>query len=194
MSTFQITALLLTIVWLVIVVQFRRSGIVLVGGLLAIGLYTLWAVVSHKVTVSELGLGAPRSWLFTIALALVWLGLMLAYSPLADRLATRWVAQPPTLDSFRAIQQSAGKLIGGIIVAWVLGGVLEEVIARGIVLKSVAALLSLWLAGPIAIGIAVCVAAIGAGVIHLYQGPRAMVIITQLSILFGILFVVSGYN
>jgi membrane protease YdiL (CAAX protease family) len=29
---------------------------------------------------------------------------------------------------------------------------------------------------------------------HSYQGPRAMLLITQLSLLLGVLFVVSGYN
>ena len=47
---------------------------------------------------------------------------------------------------------------------------------------------------PLAAGIAICIAALGAGLIHLYQGPRAALIITQLSVLFGVLFVVSGYN
>lgn len=42
--------------------------------------------------------------------------------------------------------------------------------------------------------VAVCTAALGAGVMHAYQGLRAVVIITQLSVLFGVLFVVSGYN
>ncbi len=50
------------------------------------------------------------------------------------------------------------------------------------------------LSAPVAAGIAICVAAAGAGMMHFYQGPRAMVIIAQLSILFGILFVVSGHN
>jgi len=119
---------------------------------------------------------------------------MLAYSPLADWLATRWIDKPPTLESFRGIQQSRAKLIAGIVVAWMLGGILEELVFRGIVLKSVESLLSGWLIEPIATAIAVCTAALGAGVIHFYQGPRAMVIITQLSVLFGVLFVVTGYN
>ena len=50
------------------------------------------------------------------------------------------------------------------------------------------------LAEPIAVGVAVGTAALGAGVVHFYQGPRAVVIITQLSVLFGVLFVLSGYN
>ncbi len=29
---------------------------------------------------------------------------------------------------------------------------------------------------------------------HLYQGLRAVIIVTQLSVLFGVLFVGSGYN
>lgn len=67
---------------------------------------------------------------------------MLAYSPLADWLATRWIDKPPTLESFRGIQQSRAKLIAGIVVAWMLGGILEELAFRGIVLKSVESLLS----------------------------------------------------
>ena len=194
MITFQKVGLLLTAIYIVVVVvRFRRSSVVLIGGLVALGLYTLVALAYGQVTLSEIGLGS-HSWLPTIGFALVWLGLMLAYSPLADRLASRWFQKPPTLGTFRAIQESTAKLIAGIVVAWMLGGFLEELVFRGIVLRSVASLMSAWLAAPIAIAIAVCVAALGAGLMHLYQGPRATVIVTQLSVLFGILFVVSGYN
>jgi membrane protease YdiL (CAAX protease family) len=130
----------------------------------------------------------------TIGFALAWLALMLAYSPLADRIATRLVSKPPTLGAFGVLQQSRSKLLVGIIVAWVFGGFLEELIFRGIILQSIKRLLSPLLVEPMATGIAVCIAAIGAGIVHLYQGPRAAIIITQLSVLFGILFVVSGYN
>ena len=194
-TTFQQTALLLTVIWLVmVVVRFRRSIVVLIGGLLAFGLFTLVAFAYGRVTLDELGLGIANSWLPTIGVAFAWLALMVAYSPFADWLATRLVDKPPTLESFRVIQQSKGKLIAGIVVAWVLGGILEELIFRGIALRSVKALLTAWLIEPVATGVAVCTAALGAGVIHFYQGPRAMVIITQLSVLFGLLFVVSGYN
>jgi len=194
-TTFQQTALLLTVIWLgMVVVRFRRSSSVLIGGLFAIGLYTLVAFAYGKVTLDELGLGIPILWLPTTGFALACLGVMVAYSPLADRLATRWFDKPPTLESFGVIQQSKGKLIAGIVVAWVLGGILEELIARGIVLRSVESLLTPWLIGPIATGVAVCIAALGAGLMHFYQGPRAVVIITQLSVTFGVLFVVSGYN
>lgn len=195
MTHFQQSALILVVIWLVlVVVRFRRSMIVLIGGLFAIGLVTLVGFASGKVTLDELGLGNAISWLPTIGFALAWLVLMVAYSPLADRLATRWFDKPPTLESFGVIQQSRAKLIVGIVVAWVLGGILEELIARGIVLKSVQSLLTPWLTEPIATGVAISIAALGAGLMHFYQGPRAVVIITQLSVLFGLLFVVSGCN
>ncbi|MGE5397995.1 MAG: CPBP family intramembrane glutamic endopeptidase [Chitinophagales bacterium] len=195
MITFQNIALLLIVIWLVLImVWFRRASIVLVGGLLFIGLFTILALAYDQVTLNELGLGFPNSWVLTIGVAIVWLGLMLAYSPLADKLASQWFRRLPTLESFRVIQQSKGKLILGIVVAWLLGGVLEELIARGIVLKSIDLLLTPYLFKPIAIGVAICAAGLGAGVFHLYQGPRATAIVTQLSILFGLLFVISGYN
>jgi CAAX protease family protein len=141
-----------------------------------------------------LGLGTSVSWPSTVGLAAAWLALMLAVSPLADRIATRWVAQPPHLDTFRSLQQSRAKLVLGIVVAWILGGFLEELVFRGIVLQAIEGALSVRLVAAVATAIAVCGAALGAGVLHLYQGLRAAIIITQLSVLFGLLFIVSGHN
>jgi uncharacterized protein len=195
MTAFQQYALLLIAIWIVIVVvRFRRSTIVLTGGLLAISLFTLFAFLCHDVSIQQLGLGLPESWLATIGFAVAWLALMLAHSPLADRLATRWFAKPPNLKAFRALQQSRIKLLIGIVVAWILGGFLEELVFRGIVLQAIEALMAPTLGGLMAVVVAVCTAAAGAGLMHLYQGPRAAIIITQLSVLFGVLFVVSGHN
>lgn len=142
----------------------------------------------------SLGLSPAPSWPTTIAWVAVWLGLMLAYSPVADKIASRLVSKPPTLNAFRGLQQSKAKLIAGIVLAWVLGGFLEELIFRGIVLQWIAARLSEWIALPVALALAICGAALGAGILHLYQGVRGAGIITQLSVLFGLLFVVSGRN
>jgi uncharacterized protein len=194
-STFQLVAFILITVWLVLVVVFfRRSRLVLIGGLALVGVFTLAGVASGAVTWQQLGLGKPASWLLTVILALVWLLVLLAYSPVADRLASRWFAEPPKLDDFEAIRKSKTNLIAGILLAWLLGGVLEELAARGIVLNSLRSLLSPYLGALTVVVVSVLVAALGAGLMHLYQGPRAVVIITQLSVLFGLLFVVSGYN
>jgi CAAX protease family protein len=142
----------------------------------------------------DFGLNTPVSWVATLGSAAVGLAVILAYSPLADRIATRWVARPPNLAAFRTLQQSRAKLAAGIIVAWVLGGFLEEIVFRGVVLRNVESWLSTGTPAPVATGVAVGGAAIGAGLLHLYQRLRAALIVTQLSLLFGVLYVVSGRN
>jgi len=195
LTDFQLTAVALIAIWLTLVaIRFRRSTIVLTGGMFVVGLYTMIALIDHRLTTRALGLSASASWPSTIAFAAGWLALMLAYSPVADRIATRWVAKPPDLRTFSMLQQSTLKLLIGIVVAWLLGGFLEELIFRGILLQSIEALIAPRFAMPLAAAVAIVVAAIGAGVIHLYQGLRAAIIITQLSMLFGLLFVVSGHN
>jgi uncharacterized protein len=189
---FQQYALLLIGIWLFAVfVRFRRSTIVLIGGLLTVGLSTSIALICHQASLQDFGLRIPIPWISTIVFATAWLVLMLVYSPLADRIATRWFAKPPTLGAFRSIQRSTIKLIAGIVITWVLGAFLEELTFRGIVLKMVEAQLCTLLPMRIAAAISICIAATGAGIIHLYQGPRAAFIITQLSTLFGLLFVLS---
>jgi uncharacterized protein len=150
--------------------------------------------VGGSAMLSEVGLTLPSSWFFTIAWAAAWTALMLAYSPFADWTATKLFVAPPTLGAFRAIQESRVKLLIGIVVAWLLGGFLEELVFRGVVLRAVELGLAPLAPHWIATSAAVVVAAIGAAIVHWYQGPRAMVIIMQLSVLFGVLFVVSGHN
>ena len=46
----------------------------------------------------------------------------------------------------------------------------------------------------VATTLAVLAAALVAGLLHLYQGKRAALVIVQLSVLFGVLFVLTGRN
>lgn len=139
------------------------------------------------------GLNAPGSWLFAVGFALVWLGLMLFYSPVADRLATKLFSKPPTLNAFKVIQGSRSRLAMGIAAAWALSA-LEEIVLRGIILNSIEKQMAPGIGAPAAAVIGIIAAAIVALVAHLYQGPRAAVTVAQLSVLFGALFVFSGYN
>lgn len=195
LTSFEPTAVALITIWLALVgIRFRRSTLVLTGGMFLVAFYAMVAMTDHQLSLRALGLNASASWLSTIAFAIGWLAVMLAYSPVADRIATRWVAKPPNLRAFSALQESTIKLLLGIVVAWFLGGFLEELIFRGILLQSIEALTAPVFTMPFAAALAIVVAALGAGVIHLYQGLRAALIITQLSMLFGLLFVVSGHN
>jgi CAAX protease family protein len=138
-------------------------------------------------------ISATPSWAATAG-AIVWALAMLALTPVADWIASRWIRKPPTLDVFRQLQQSRAKLIIGIVIAWMLGAFLEELVFRGVIQQWVEQNVAGMVPLSAATVVAVVVAAVGAGVLHLYQGLRAAVIITQLSVLFGVLFVVSGRN
>jgi membrane protease YdiL (CAAX protease family) len=123
-------------------------------------------------------LSGVEPWTATIAFALEWRGLVWACSRLADCIATYLVREPPTLDAFRILQRSRIMLILGIVVAWIIGGFLEELTFRAILLRSVESAMSALLPAAVAAGIAGGGAAAGAGVIHLHQGLRAAIIVT----------------
>lgn len=114
MTTFQQVALLLIAIWFtLIVIHFSRSTTILVVGLIVIGLYTLVSLFLGQIKLVNLGL--RPFWLPAISFAVVGLVISLAYSPLADKIASRWFEKPPTLDSFRAVQQSKINLVIGIL-------------------------------------------------------------------------------
>jgi membrane protease YdiL (CAAX protease family) len=192
MTLFQQAFLGLALAWLAAVaVRFRRSTPVLLGGLIGLGVLAAAGLATGQTSLRALGLGTPASLLQTGAFALGGLAVLLAASPVADRIASTFLKAPPNLRAFRAIQASPGRLVLGIAVAWALGGFLEELVFRGVILQAVETALH---GGPVSSAVAVLAAALGAGVIHLYQGPRAAAIITQLSVLFGVVFVMSGHN
>ena len=102
MTAFELSALVSTGVWLLLtLIWFRRSRIVLVGGLLVLGLYSGVALAFGMVRLSDLGLSVPKSWLMEAGLCLAGLALALAYSPIADRIAARWFKKPPELGAFK---------------------------------------------------------------------------------------------
>ena len=166
----------------------------ILGGLVAVGVAVVVALLTGAVHPADLGLGRPRPWPATVAVALGWLALLLAYSPMADALARRWFPERPKLAAFDPIRRSRIALAAGIVAAWVLGGFLEELALRGVVVQYLDRWLAPVLGAAPAATVAVLVAAAGAAVGHLYQGRRAAVVIFQLSALLGVLMVVSGHN
>jgi len=195
MTAFRIIAAVFVLAWLAVVgVRFRHSKPVLVGGLAIVGAAAGAAMLAGAVKPDAFGLGRPDSWLLTVVVAVAWALVMLAYSPLADALARRRFPDPPDLSAFDALRRSRTMLVVGIMVAWVLGGFLEELTFRGVLLPAIDAWLSPVLPRWAAAAAAILAAAAGAAVIHLYQGRRAVLVIGQLSVLFGILMVLSDNN
>ena len=163
--------------------------------------------LSDKVAANRAASVIPISWWRVVVFAAAWTAIMFAYSPLARQVErqlepdsssqdqTLWLVPTPS-------RSPEVKLIARYRSRWVLGGwgclcrrsddwwFQEESILKSLWRRIVVRMAHV----PIATAVAVCIAALGAGLIHFYQGPRAMVIITQLSILFGVLFVIGGYN
>lgn len=192
MSPFQLWGLIGAGLWLgATALWFRRSTPVLIGGLVAIALYAAAAMALGWINPGDLGL-RRASVLETVGYALAWLGVMLLASPVADRFASALFKKPPTLGAFKALQQSRARLITGIALAWLLGGVLEELALRGLIYNAVE-----WGLDPLGDGatiIAILVTSLAAWVLHLYQGLRAALIVALLSALFSILYTVAHYS
>lgn len=66
MTAFQQVSLALTAIWFaLIMLRFRRSTVALVAGLVVVGGYTIVSLIAGKVSLTELGMDASRSWLAT---------------------------------------------------------------------------------------------------------------------------------
>lgn len=195
MTLFQQVALAWTALWLLAVgLWFRTSPRVMLGGLVSIIGLVGAALLLEWTSLEALGLSGPVSWPKTLAFAVGGLAVMVAWSPVADRIATRFFPRPPDLKAFRALQQSPAKLAMGLVFAWIFGGVFEELALRAVVLQAVDAGLGGFTPQAVSVGAGVLAAAFGGWILHLYQGPRAAFIIAQLSVLFGLVFVLSGHD
>lgn len=181
----------MTAVWLAclfsVFIPFSRKwpAILIVPMLGALPL--LWLA---EVSAETLRLAVPPG-MSDVVIALTAAMVLLSVSPLLDRAASLIFAEPPRLDAFDAIALSPIHLAGGIVIAWVLGGFIEEILLRGVILSTVLEA-GLPFPGGVVNAFAVSVAAIAGGLAHYYQGPRAMLIITMLSMAFGGVFVLSG--
>jgi hypothetical protein len=107
MSVFQFWGLMGAVIWLAVTgLWFRRSTLMLVGGLVIIALYAAASVALDQASLAELGLG-PAPVRGTIAAAVLWLLVMLGASPIADRFASAVFKKPPTLGTSRRCSSPA---------------------------------------------------------------------------------------
>ena len=164
------------------VVRFLRSTVVLTGGLVLVALFTL---TDDAVSLQELGLSTSVSWLKTAGLAVAWLALMLGYSPMADRFATNGLPVRRLSARFAPCRDRGANWPPASSSCGRLADFSRNWCSAESVLHSIEASASARLAAPPAIAVPVgAAAALGAGVIHLYEGPRAAIFVTQLAVLF----------
>jgi membrane protease YdiL (CAAX protease family) len=116
------------------------------------GWISLWL---RKISWRYLGLRRPISWLSTITIgAITGVVYQLIELWLIDPLLVRLVNEPFDLSQFEAIRGSIPSLVVWVIVAWILGGVAEEMVFRGYLLNRFADLVGHnragWVAGALA--------------------------------------------
>ncbi len=142
--------------------------------------------------ITDAGLGPPVSWPMTLEWALGWLVLMLVATPVADWIAGRFFR--PRADLGTAPRPTPGRVFLALIAALIVGGLIEETVLRGLVLRwaEYQVACRFGLGAGIAGGIGA--AAIIGGLVRLYRGTRAALTALQLSALLGGLYVLSGYD
>lgn len=151
----------------------------------------VWWFSGREVT--DLGLGWPPPSLSTPAMALLLVFILLYALDVGSELATpalrrrtydRWVMDMPFLPA-KSVEWLHFNFLS------LSAGICEEIVFRGFFITYLYSLLQ-FLSGTTAQWLAVLVPAIIFGIVHYYQGWKAMLKISLMAILFGYIFVETG--
>lgn len=159
-------------------------------GLWAMALVVLlvWYFSDREVT--DLGLGWPPPSLTTTSIVLLWVFILLYALDVSSELATpelrrrtydRWVLDMPFLPA-KSIEWLHFNFLS------LSAGICEEIVFRGFFITYLYSLLQ-FLSTSTAQWLAILVPAIIFGIVHYYQGWKAMLKISLMAILFGYIFV-----
>jgi hypothetical protein len=130
-----------------------------------------------------------RWWLESVAWAFAWLVVLLAYRPVAYRLAAR------CFDTVSRTERAGANVSAGFEIAraWLLSAIAAELLLRFLLVQGVAFVL--WRRGmpqSAAAATGVVVAAAVTGAAHRARGPQAAFVAAQFSLLYGLLYFASG--
>jgi membrane protease YdiL (CAAX protease family) len=141
---------------------------------------------------SDLGVRRPRSWGKTILIGISvgiisQLFTLLVLIPLLQQTNI----EPLDYSRFKTLNGNIGLLLMYLTISWTTAGFGEEVIYRGFLMGHFARLF-----GGKKIGwwVSLIVVSILFALVHAYQGPMGMILIIFPAILFGVVYIVSGFN
>jgi len=151
------------------------------------------AVVGRKVgSFRDMGIRSPASWPKLLGTTLLYgVVIQFASTVLIEPLLERITGSTVDISALDGIRGNFVMCLAWIAVGWVMGGFLEEFTFRGFVVTRVHKLLG---SRPTAIWIAILAAAVPFGIAHMYQGPAGMIGTGLIGFLFGVIFLVHGYN
>jgi membrane protease YdiL (CAAX protease family) len=143
----------------------------------------------RKGSFAEIGFRRPASWARTVMLgAAIGISAQLVFVVLVDPALGRLTGSPIDLSSLDSMRGNPAVFVIMLAVGWIVGGLLEEMLFRGYLLKRVT-LLSGESAGSKALAIALT--SIAFGMAHGYQDTAGMISTGMMGALLGILFIWS---
>jgi hypothetical protein len=116
---------------------------------------------------------------------------MLLYDSFSEALAEKLVNTATKTSSFEGLKTKKDFFVWTIL-AWVLGGFMEGILCCWFLLQTIETYVGFFFSGLIVSAFSLLLAALLVNLIGLFQGKNVYVANTQHSILFGVLFYVSG--
>ena len=141
---------------------------------------------------AEIGFARPESWTRTLLVGLgLGMALQLAFVVLIDPLVEKSTGTAVDISMLDGMRGHFINYVIMLVIGWVVGGLLEEMLFRGYLLKRLNRVFG---GGRWSVVVAVLLPAIAFGMAHSYQGPAGMVSTGLMGLILGVIFVANGNN
>ncbi len=161
-------------------------------GIIIAAVIIILTIVIRKTGLVSLGFFAPKCWLTTILLAILFGFLLnLLSTLLVEPLLEKLFRKPLDYSAFDKMRKDWKQLLVMLLVAWILAAFLEESIFRGFLLQEIKDWFDNQTIGIIA---GITLSSIVFGLAHWYQGRSGVISTTLIGALLALIFVWGGYN
>lgn len=184
----RVSVAIIAFVLLVAISSLPNLGVVIGWGFLLLALL----LCIRQRSFAEIGFSRPESWPRTLASGLG-LGVLLqtAFVVVIDPLAEHLAGSAVDISMLDPMRGNLVNFIIMLVVGWVIGGFLEEMLFRGYLLKRLKIVFG---DGPVSVATAVLLPAVAFGLAHSYQGPAGMLSTGLMGLMLGVIFVLNDYN
>jgi len=186
--------LLQVILVLIPPVLFLKSVYLLLG--LSLSLLMAWAMLRLRGrTWQDVGLKKPEHLGRLLFITLIAVAILLPLSSLAIHIVETLTESTPNLEAFEKIRGNIVALASGLVIAWIFGAFVEELLLRGFLLNTLHELFShkncpQWLTWTVA----VLVTSVITGTGHFYQGIVGMVGTGLIAVGFSVIYLMNRRN
>jgi len=186
--------LLQVILVLIPPVLFLKSAYLLLG--LSLSLLMAWAMLRLRNRKwQDVGLKKPEHFGRLLFITLIAVAILLPLSSLAIHIVETLTESTPNLEAFEQIRGNIVALAGGLVIAWIFGALVEELLLRGFLLNTLHELFSYkncpqrltWT-------VAVLVTSVITGIGHCYQGIVGMVGTGLIAVGFSAIYLMNRRN